>query len=310
MMTKGLCIVLTDRCNAACEICCFSCSPENNHVMDEALMFQAIDQATEVEGISYIGFSGGEPFLYYDLLKTGLAYARSKGFATSVATNGFWGNWPDEILQQRLGALQLDKIFLSTDYYHQQFVPGSSVERAISAARALGIGINVGIGETRSHTSGAHFQQMGDSKYLLAFYTYPYIRAGRAASYPESEFFQPSEVPVERCVANGLIAVLYDGKVFPCCKQQVFSSGLILGNLHESPLKEILSSSDTVALMRCLNNPRCLHKLLEEKGMTETYQSACDSCSSIFGDKKSLESLLPLIHAADSQIAAEQLLGR
>ena len=310
MMTKGLCIVLTDRCNAACEMCCFSCSPENNHVMDEALMFQAIDQAAEVEGISYIGFSGGEPFLYYDLLKNGLAHARLRGFATSVATNGFWGSWPDEILQQRLSALQIDKIFLSTDYYHQQYVPGSSVERAIFAARTIGISINVGIGETRSHTSGAHFQQMGDSKYLLAFYTYPYIRAGRAAGFPEAEFFQPSEIPVERCASNGLISVMYDGKVFPCCKQQVFSTALTLGNLYNSSLKDILSSSDNAALMRCLSNPRCLRKMLEEKGLTGPFPSACDSCSSIFGDGNSLESLMPLIHAADSQIAADQLLGR
>ena len=279
-------------------------------MMDEALMLQTIDQAAEIEGIAYIGFSGGEPFLYYDLLKNGLAHARSRGFATSVATNGFWGSWPDDILQQRLSALQLDKIFLSTDFYHQQFVPGTSIERAISSARMLGIGINVGIGETRSHTSGAHFQQMGDSKYLLGFYTYPYIRAGRAAAFPEIEFFQPSEKPEERCSSSGLISVMYDGKVYPCCKQQVFSTSLILGNLYDTPLKDILSSSDTAALMRCLSNPRGFRQLLEAKGLSGTFTSACDSCVSIFGGKDSLESLLPLIQAADSQITADKLLGR
>ena len=105
MTVNGLCLVVTDKCNAACDICCFSCSPEKGSVMDAHLMADVIDQAEGIDGLKYIGFSGGEPFLYYDLIRDGLARAKAKGFATSVATNGFWGAWPDDVLFKRLSAL-------------------------------------------------------------------------------------------------------------------------------------------------------------------------------------------------------------
>jgi len=278
--------------------------------MSAQLMSGVIDQAADVSGIKYIGFSGGEPFLHYDLLKEGLIHARAKGFATSVATNGFWGVWPDDVLIDRLKALPIDQLFLSSDYYHRQYVPDEHIGRAVSAARALNIGITVGIGETRSHSSGEYFSQMGDYKYLMAFYTYPFVRAGRASNMPEDEFFPPEESSNVRCRANSLLSVLFDGRVFPCCEQQVFATALELGNLKNASLKDIITSPDNSALMHCLLNNRSFERLIKESDIPLCAGGTCEACGKLFGDRKSLERLMPRIREIEDQAAVDQLLGR
>ena len=310
MTVNGLCLVVTDKCNAACDICCFSCSPEKGSVMDAHLMADVIDQAEGIDGLKYIGFSGGEPFLYYDLIRDGLARAKAKGFATSVATNGFWGAWPDDVLFKRLSALAVDHIFLSTDLYHAQYVPDEAVGRAISAARALNINITVGIGETRSRSAGEHFRQMGDYKYLMNFYTYPFVRAGRAAALPTEEFFPPTAASREHCGASGLLSVLYDGRVFPCCEQQVFATALEIGSVLETPLKEIIASPDNSALMQCMRSERGFASLLEAAGVVPGACGACEACGRLFRKEGSLMAMLPRIREIAGQVAVDFLLGR
>ena len=310
MTVNGLCLVLTDKCSAACDICCFSCSPEKGSVMDARLMAGVIDQAAEIDGLKYLGFSGGEPFLYYDLLRDGLARAKAKGFKTSVATNGFWGAWPDEALFERLQALAVDHIFLSSDFYHGQYVSDEAVGRVISAARALDIDITVGIGETKSHSAGEHFRQMGDYKYLMNFYTYPFVRAGRAAALPVEEIFPPAPSSRTRCGAGGLISVLYDGRVFPCCEQQVFATALEIGSVLKTPLKEIVASPDNSALMRCMRTERGFGSLLEAEGIAPGTCPACEACEKLFRQEGRLEAMMPRIREIADRVAVDHLLGR
>ena len=310
MTINGLCLVLTDKCNAACGVCCFSCSPEKGRVMDAHLMDNVIDQASQIDGLKYIGFSGGEPFLYYDLLREGLSRAKAKGFATSVATNGFWGAWPDDELVQRLQALKVDHIFLSSDFYHRQYVSDEAVGRAVSVARALNIDITVGIGETKSHPAGEHFRQMGDYKYLMNFYTYPFVRAGRAEALPGEEFLPPATALKTRCGAGGLLSVLYDGRVFPCCEQQVFATALEIGSVLKTPLKEILASPDNSALMRCMRTERGFASLLEAAGVASSACGACEACGKLFRPEGSLEAMMPRIREIAGQVAVDHLLGR
>lgn len=71
-MKQNICIIMTDKCNVKCKTCCFSCSPNKSSVIDENLMLKAIDDAKELGDVEVIGFSGGEPFLFYELMKKGM----------------------------------------------------------------------------------------------------------------------------------------------------------------------------------------------------------------------------------------------
>jgi radical SAM protein with 4Fe4S-binding SPASM domain len=298
MLKKGVCIIMTDRCNANCKICGLGCSPEKNNVIDEALMLKIISQAKEQGGIEDIGFSGGEPFLYYDLLKKGLLYAKKSGFRTSVATNGFWGKWPDTLLNERLRALPIDQMTISTDYYHQQYIPEENLKRAIEVTKAIQISVEIAIGETESGTSsGDFFGELGSYKYMMPFYIYPFMRVGRACELPEDEFYCDVDSRNVRCNPMGLIGVRYDGEVFPCCEQMVFETGLSMGNIHNRTLTEILSDPHNSELFSFLETKEGLNSAVKiaEKELGFKRQSmcsgGCEICHALFKNQETVDRL-------------------
>lgn len=308
---------MTDRCSASCRICCFCCSPKNKNVISEELMLRIIDQAKEQNGIEYIGFSGGEPFLYYDLLKKGLLYAKKRGFKTSVATNGFWGRWPDETLENRLGAFPVDQMTISTDCYHQQYIPEQDLKKAISAARAANINLKVGIGETKSGmSSGDFFGTLGSYKYLMSFYTYPLVRAGRARELPENDFFRYEDSGDVRCNPMGLVAVRFDGEVYPCCEQMVFETGLSMGNIHDRTLRDILSDpcdGELFSLLVTKDGLNSIIKIAEEKlgfKKPERCSGGCELCGLLFHDREAVEKLKPYIAEEYGKAVVSELLSR
>ncbi len=317
MKKNSLCLMLTDRCNARCRICCFSCSPENHHVMTETMMKKSIDQAAACGDIRVIGFSGGEAFLYYELLKEGLTYAKERGFRTTAATNGFWGAWPDEVLLERLSALPLDFISFSYDAYHGEFVSEDAFYRAYHAASALGIRVSIGIGETKGEGSAnAFFKKLGEEKYLKSFYIYPFYRCGRAETLPEDQFFSYKDSHDLYCRDSGEISVRYDGEVFPCCAQPVFDTCLSLGNLNGQTLDALTSDSDMAKVhlvMRDAKSFRRLGETAEEKlgiRFPPHCVSPCEICRKIFSSKENLLQLMPEISRLYDRLTVDRLLGR
>lgn len=95
--------MLTDQCTAECEMCCFSCSPNNNNVMDIKIVKRVIDQAEQMKNINVVGFSGEEVFLQYDMLSDIIEYASSRNLRTTCTTNGFCASTykyaPDKLLR-------------------------------------------------------------------------------------------------------------------------------------------------------------------------------------------------------------------
>jgi pyruvate-formate lyase-activating enzyme len=85
----------------------------NDRVMSEELLSDALTQIKNLglpagDGAKTICFSGGEPFLFYELLKSGVAKAKEMGFSTEAHTNGFWGAETGERISEMLGNLALD----------------------------------------------------------------------------------------------------------------------------------------------------------------------------------------------------------
>ncbi len=313
---KKLCLILTDKCNAQCKTCCFSCSPKNSAVMDEGLMLKAIDEACETGDFNVVGFSGGEPFLYYELLKRGAEYAKQKGLLVTAATNGFWGAWSDEELQQKLDALQLDHLSISYDPYHGEFVSEETYKRAISAAKVLKISYDVCIGETKDKKVNDLYMQLDTEKYLTVTTLYPYARIGGAKRLPEDIFYRFKDTDEIYCNGASMIAVRYDGEVFPCCSQPVFDTALSLGNLNERSLKDILENSETAKLCKIIRDPEIFTQLknyaADEMGMVfpEKCTTVCEICAMMFSDKDKADRLAKQAQILDSQKTAEKFLNR
>ena len=135
-------IMLTYRCPAACACCYVFSAPNINSPETEMSIemvinsWRATRQLCGEEGLVHI--TGGEPFLQYDLLRDLLQTAQQENLEglEKVETNAAWCT-SDTITRNRLeelAELGLTKLQISTDCYHQQYVPTDCVQRAIRIA--------------------------------------------------------------------------------------------------------------------------------------------------------------------------------
>jgi pyruvate-formate lyase-activating enzyme len=132
---RALGLTLTYRCNAACGHCYNVSGPRRSA---ECLGWSETgDHLTEWVrlGVTDIGISGGEPFLYPDLVVEMVAELKALGVPlVSPFTNGFWGN--DETAARALltrlrrvgfGDSPKDQVKISSGEFHLPFVSESDV---------------------------------------------------------------------------------------------------------------------------------------------------------------------------------------
>lgn len=290
MKKKSLGIMLTNRCNANCAMCGLSCSPQKNDVIDEKLLLKAIDEAKTVN-IKRIGFSGGEAFLYPELLIKGSNYAKEKGFTVTVATNGFWGLWSKEKIDKILSKASLDDVYFSIDAFHQEYVSLEAIRGAIAACRRCSIPCSVSIGEAKGKYDAADFiRSLGDTKYYTDMHIYPFYRVGKAKSLPADVFYPLRPVP-PRCYDSSALGMRCDGLVYPCCSPAAFDTCLSFGNLKERSLSDMLKENPCVDIFILLHDSESFQKLMDiaiQKGILAEADKAlapCVICNLMFGEK-------------------------
>ena len=135
-------LLLTYWCNARCASCYLCCGPQRHEEMsvEDALGFWAGLQAACPHGCR-IHLSGGEPFGDWPRLicLCRRAAAETLGPLEKVETNAFWADGP-QIVRDRLRALDasgMGKLVISTDPYHQEFVPISRCRLAARVAEEV-----------------------------------------------------------------------------------------------------------------------------------------------------------------------------
>ena len=115
MNLKWLDIILTYECSGACAHCCYRAGPGANQTMTVA---EVEDYLAEVAGQPLEGvlLFGGEPFLFYDLLRECIPLAAQLA-RVLVFTNGCWAA-DEDTARRLLGGLQevgLHHILFSVD---------------------------------------------------------------------------------------------------------------------------------------------------------------------------------------------------
>jgi hypothetical protein len=107
------------QCNLSCPHCCVPIEWPDRLDIPTAIRF--LEQA-RAAGISVLGFTGGEPFLYPEFLVALTARAAELGFRfDKLMTNGVWHRaaaHAREVLEQLRGAGFTGKIGLSVDKFH------------------------------------------------------------------------------------------------------------------------------------------------------------------------------------------------
>ena len=242
-------LLLTYKCNAACEFCYYNCSPQQNGLMPTETAISIWQSLKKLAGdAAKIHIAGGEPFLYWERLVEILEAAKKEnlGPADMLETNGFWAT-DENIIRQRLKALDemgMRRLKISCDPFHQEYVDIELVRRLAAVASNL-------LGKTRVMVRWQKYldkpldmknlsPQQRDKNYISALKDYPCRFTGRAAGKLAELFADKllESIAVKNCRSSflGAKGVHIDpyGNVFSgTC------SGIVLGNVTQKPLENI-----------------------------------------------------------------------
>lgn len=138
-------LLLTYWCNAKCAFCYVYSGPDHAGWMstaDALRIWRGLDQSAARHGKTMrIHLAGGEPFGDWPRLLSVVRAARDAGLTPveKIETNAFWAT-SDGLVRARLeqlDALGVQMLVVSTDVYHQGFVPFERVRRCVEIARQV-----------------------------------------------------------------------------------------------------------------------------------------------------------------------------
>lgn len=318
MSLKSLSFVMTDTCNAACGMCCFSCSPQKKTVLDKEIVKEYIRQASELGTTDQIAFTGGEAIIYYDTLKECMEYAKSLGMSSTLVSNGFWGKNYDDGLKKITGLKEagLKYISFSVDKFHQEYVPVESVRNAITIARRLGVLSAVTLMDLKDGDSVYYStENFRDLLYGCDLIVYPCFPAGEAKKQiPEDKFICECSSLLARCSFDNTITVLFDGTMMMCCSQFSRDIDIVkVGRFGETTLKQAIDN---------LNGNDFLYVLLHHgfgwyielarsfgKKVREKCCVSCHLCYELFTDKDFIERCRPFVEKEAQRLRVRHFIG-
>ena len=234
MKLSGLHILLTYQCTWECDHCFVWGSPWQKGTLTLKQVEEILNQAKDA-GVTSIYFEGGEPFLYYAILKQAVHKASDMGFSVGIVSNAYWASSvadATEWLRPFVG--RLSDLSVSSDLYHCGKCLGERPQNAMVAAKWLGIPTDaISIAEPEVKTEESHGQLEGESGVMYRGRAAEKL-ASRAPNYPWQRF---DSCPHEDLVEPGRIHLDPLGNLNIC-------QGISIGNVFEKPLKQICEEYD------------------------------------------------------------------
>ncbi len=209
---------MTYHCQASCARCILRAGP-NRH--EEVSIEDARDWIRQIaayrNGYVYVlSLTGGEPFSNLKLLRAVMEFAAENKFYISVVTNGFWATEKDRAKQLLQSLPEICFLSISTDLYHQKFVPFENVKNAMWAAQECNIPFYVSV--TTGNIADPDYQRVHTE--LLKLADLEKIRTGitfpvwRAADIKDDLRYSLSSEPCpEVCQASSSPYIFPDGRV-------------------------------------------------------------------------------------------------
>jgi MoaA/NifB/PqqE/SkfB family radical SAM enzyme len=148
----SLTLLTTFKCNFACQHCGYRSNPGRTEVLDVEVAKRVIREACAHETMRMVAFTGGEPFLYPQMLRELVVYCESLGLDSAVVTNSFWATSPEKARAalEELAAHRLVDFTTSFDWFHLEFTSADRIRHAVHAALGLGLRIHINIVVSRN----------------------------------------------------------------------------------------------------------------------------------------------------------------
>ena len=296
-----LSLLPTHRCTAACENCCFDCSPKIKQQMSLTEMKRLIDETLKTfPSIRVFVVSGGECTLLGDDLNAIIAYANSKGLSTRIVTNAHWANTEDAA-SRILVALKengLREINFSTGDNHQKYVPLKNIINATRVAIQLNFS-NVIIGVENHPDSKCTEEDLSKHPMLkqyveaqkLQFISGPWMNFLKSKTDQYEIGLNKITVGLcDRCdKLFQTITINPHSQLLACCGLTVeYNKFLKLGNLQEHSLKELydFQFNDVFLLWIYTHGSKYIYeKVKSHKGeKIKNFTHPCAYCIEIMND--------------------------
>jgi len=236
-MLTGIHFILTYTCNFECDHCFLYCSPRSQGTFTIGQVTEVLEEAQRISTVDSIFYEGGEPFLYFPLLKESIRLASVKGFHVGVVTNAYGAlSAEDAALWLRpLAESGLSLLNVSNDTFHYGEETENPAAIAYSTARRLDIETSAicieppKILEQQSPAEGKGRPVVGgEAKFR-----------GRAAEkltkdLPLRPWQELHECPYEELKSPSRVHVDAYGNVHIC-------QGISMGTMRQRPLSELVS---------------------------------------------------------------------
>jgi len=240
-MLKGLHFLLTLQCTYECDHCFLYCSPQVEGTFTLSQVKQVLAEAQKIGTVEEIYFEGGEPFLYYQLLRESIKVASELSFYTSIVSNCYWAVTVEDALinLSPLKDVGLKGISFSDDVFHSGNEADEKPKFARMAAEKLGIEADIICIEEPTAISSAGRKKgepvVGGSTCFR----------GRAADkltegLPVTPWETFTSCEDEELIDPGRVHLDSFGIVHIC-------QGLSIGNMWDVPLSELMTRFDPYA---------------------------------------------------------------
>ncbi len=289
-------IMTTDRCNAACTHCSTSCGPQRDvHLPRETIMrtmAEAADQVAADETLDFC-FSGGEPFLDFELLHELVAYGHQLGASITCVSNAYWASSQPKAtdLLKRLKNAGLNALAVSSSSFHEQFIKRSRVQRALATAQALGLETHLKFVSTATDPHAGHpmvlWAQQAGLDYIQVIPLMPTIRD--EASLPEAEFERADALPQGPCPAP-VMTLRETGQTYSCCTPGAHNDFFALGNAAQASFAALRRAFYYGGIQRVVREqgPAYFARAIRAQGQGDrlrpAYGGVCDLCTHISQD--------------------------
>ena len=234
---SGLHLLLTYECNYECDHCFVWGGPSQSGTMTVETIEHILGEAEALGSIEWIYFEGGEAFLHYEILRTGIRLAKVYGFKVGIVSNAYWATSDTDAMEWlKPVAVSVDDLSISSDAYHGSHEGLNHPEIARRVAQQLGIPtdfISVAQPEAVDIPHMAGQLPAGESAVVYRGRAAE-VLASRVEAKPWEQF---TECPWEDLREPERVHVDPFGNLHIC-------QGISIGNLLDRPLVEIMRDYD------------------------------------------------------------------
>lgn len=293
MNYNTLAFTIHRKCSAACSMCCFESTPACSETLDRNRILAYIQEASQIEEIKTISFTGGEPFLTFQDLAQLVKAAKTAGKRVTTITNGYWATTYEKAYDKLtiLKKAGLDHLSLSHDSYHREYVKTEYVRNILKAAVQVGLHTTLAMVVVKGEKIGEIIDDLGDGLYGPEIEIVPCLPAGGACkTFHQNQFDRSLSVEGLRCIYDGNLVVTYAGEIYPCCSQMVMDTGLRIGNYTRISLKDALDNIKNNGLLYLLRNESLDYLVAIAKNelnihVPDKVVNVCELCAILFKEE-------------------------